>query len=110
MACHGEGQFPQPGARDGRDDEDLDTSGLKVRLDHLGKLAGLGHVGLVQHDDTCALPKRPPTQGLVGDILGELLLDDLEVAQGITVGLKGGAVDDVHENRTTLHVPKELQA
>ena len=107
---HRERQLLEPCACDGGDDEDLYASGLQVRLDHLGKLAGLGHVGLVQHDDAGALGEWTATQGLVGDILRELRLDGVEVAEGITAGVQGGAVDDVDQDRTAFHVPQELQA
>ena len=96
--------------RDGGDDEDLEAARLEVGLDHLGELAGLGDVGLVEHDDAGALGERAAAEVGVGDVGGELLLDDVEVGQRVATGFEGGAVDDVHQHGAALDVPEELQA
>ena len=110
VAGHREHQLAQARVGDGGDDEHLDAARLEVGLDHLGQLAGLGHVGLVEDDDAGALGERAAAEGLVGHVLRELVLDHVEVGHRVAAGLEGRAVDDVHEHRAALDVAQELQA
>ena len=89
---------------------DLVAALLEVGLHHLGELAGLGDVGLVEDDDAGALGQRTTAEVGVGDVGGELLLDDVEVGERVAAGFEGGAVDDVSQHGAALDVPEELQA
>ena len=89
--------------------DSLQTLGLQVGGDQLGEVTGLGHVGLVEHDDPGAFGQRPATEVGVGHIERQLAFDDLQVGERVTAGLEGGAVDDVHEHRAALDVTEELQ-
>ena len=82
---------------------------LEVRLDQLGQLAGLRDVGLVEHDETGALGERPPAEVRIGNVEGQLALDDVEVGHRVTARLEGGAVDDVDQHGAPLDVPEELE-
>ena len=105
-----EGQLLEPDVGDGADDVDLEPALLEVGLDHLGEVARVGHVGLVEDDDAGALGERPATEAVVGDVGRELGLDDVEVAHRVAAGLERRAVDDVDEHRAPLDVAQELQA
>ena len=103
-------QLVQADVRDGGDDVDLVAPLLEVGRHHLGELAGLGDVGLVEDDDAGALGQRTAAEVGVGDVGGELLLDDVEVGERVATGFEGGAVDDVGQHGAALDVPEELQA
>ncbi len=90
-------------AGDGGDLEDLVAAGLQIRADHLGEILAVGDVDLVQDDEA-----GPVLQTAAVDL--ELLLDDVEVGHRVAVGLQGGGVQDVHQDRAALDVPQELQA
>ena len=89
---------------------DLVAAFLEVGLHHLGELAGLGDVGLVEDDDAGALGQRSTAEVGVGDVGGELLLDDVEVGERVAARFEGGAVDDVSQHGAALDVAEELQA
>ena len=75
---------------------------------HLGEIARVGHVDLVQHDQPRPLVQRDAAEiGLV--VGGQFGFDRLEVADRIAVGLHRRAVDDVHQRSATLDVPQELK-
>ncbi len=100
--AEGEGQLAQPDVRHRRHLEDAVAAGLQVGADHLGEVLAVRHVHLVQDDDA-----GPVAQAAV---LPQLLLDDVEVGGGVTVGLQGRGVQHVHQHAAPLHVPQELQA
>ncbi len=82
--------------------EDAVAALLQVRPHHLGEVLAVGYVDLVEDDDP-----RPVVQAAV---LPQLLLDDVEVGDGVAVGLQGGGVQHVHQHAAPLDVPQELQA
>lgn len=88
--------------RDRGDLEDAVAAGLQVGADHVGEVLAVRDVDLVEGDDA-----GPVLQAAVEP---QLLLDHVEVGDGVTVGLQGRGVQDVHEHRAALDVPQELQA
>ena len=80
----------------------LQPARLQVGGDHLGELAGLGHVDLVERHQP-----RPVVEPAVRRQLG---LDRVQVAQRVAARLDGGHVDDVHQDAAPLDVAEELQA
>jgi len=100
-AGQGKGKLAQALAG-GRADQ-VDRPALRqLRRDHLGQLATLRHVDLVQHHQP-----RAPGQSAV---LRQLVLQRVDVGQRVPAGLDGGRVDDVDEDGAALDVPQELQA
>ena len=75
---------------------------LEDRGDQVGQLLGLGDVDLVEDHEARAVGEAA--------VLRELLLDDVEVAHGVAIGLERRAVEHVHQGGAALDVPQELQA
>src|SRR5690606_17344804 len=69
---------------------------------HVGQVARVRHVDLVQRDQP-----RPVGQTTVPFELG---FDDLDVADRVAAGFDGGAVDDVDQRLASLDVAQELVA
>ena len=81
------------------------------RLDLLGDFPRGGHIDLVQHHDPGPVPQIRAGDVLVGVEFG---LDHVEVGDrvpaGVPAGLRGRAVQHVHQHQAALHVPEEVQA
>ncbi len=77
------------------------TSGDLGR-DQVCQVTAIRYVNLVEDDHP-----RPVRQ--VRGVRGQFGLDDVEVADGITAGLEGGAVQHVHDDRAALDMAQELK-
>ena len=103
----GERQLAQALVAGGGHGEHRQAARLEVGADHLGEVAGVRHVDLVEHDDPRAVCEAAAEAGRVA---GQLLLQRVHVGDRVAARLVGGAVDDVHEHRAALDVAQEVQA
>ena len=99
---HGEGELAQPVARGRGDGEHVEPAATEVLDDHLGDVAAVGHVDLVQGDQARAVVEAA--------VPGQLVLDHVEVVGGVAARLDGRGVDDVHDRRAPLDVTQEVVA
>jgi len=99
---HREDEFGQTLTGLRRDREDPVSGCFDVGGDDFGQVAGIGHVDLVQSHQA-----RPVFQAAV---VGQLLLDDLQIAERFASGFPGGAVDDVDDGLAPLDVAQEVVA
>ena len=99
---HREGQLAQALAGGRGDREDPEAALAQLVDHHVGDVAAVGHVDLVERDQ--ARPVLEPA------VPGQLVLDDVEVVDRVAAGLDGGGVDDVHQRRAALDVAQEVVA
>ena len=85
---------------------------LQVRARDLGKITTVRDVDLVQNDDAGTLHNRHVALDLrqVALVGLQLRLDDAQVLNRLAIGLEGGGVKHVHDNRATLDVAQEVEA
>ncbi len=86
---------------DRRDLEDAVAALLQVGADQVGEVLAVRHVDLVEDDH--------PGTVVETAVLGELLLDGVEVGDRVAVRLQGRGVQNVDEHLAALDVPQELQ-
>ena len=99
---HGVDEWFEPRTRLGGNGEDREATSLDVGLDHLGEVIAVGYVHLVESHQTRAI--------LQTTVRRQLTLDDVEVADRITSGFIGGAVDDVDDGSTPFDVTQEVKS
>ena len=93
-------------AGDGADRVDVQAALLQRGADEVDQLPGVGHVDLVEDGD----PQPPHQVELVAAVLGQLVLEGLDVGLRVAAGLHRRHVDDVHEDGAALDVAEELDA
>ena len=85
---------------------------LNVFLEELGKLQSLRDIRLVEDDNARALAQVAQAGVLLQQILvvGQFLLQGLDIGDGVAARLQRRDVDDVRENRGALNVAQEVEA
>ena len=98
---HREGELAQALATHRGDLEGGEPALRQERGHHVRDETTIGQVDLVEGDETGPIGK-PAVRRQLG-------LDDVEVGEGLTVGLQGRCVNDVDDHRAALDVAQELQ-